>query len=152
MNVREYLENYNELGDEIRRLNVELNKMLMYREDTYNTLQAQAINDMPKAQRQHGSDLVSKAVLVTERYSKTIDMLTTQINDLLNDREKFNLFWHECFFKIDAKERLILDLRFIQGKKWREISQVTYYCEDQCRRKAEDAIDRLQSLADSLLD
>lgn len=152
MNVREYLENYNELGDEIRRLNVELNKMLMYREDTYNTLQAQAINDMPKAQRKHGSDLVSKAVLVIERYSKTIDMLTTQINDLLDEREMFNLFWHECFFKIDAKERLILDLRFIQGKKWREISQVTYYCEDQCRRKAEDAIDRLQLLADSLLD
>lgn len=150
MNVREFLTNYNHIGDEIKRLNSELNRLIECRDDIYNTLKAQVLDGMPKAQRQEGSDVVSNAIGVGDRYNRSIDNIVLRINFLLDQCDEFNRIWAKGFDLINVKERTIIELRYFQEKRWKEVAKAVFYCEDQCRRKADEAIQKLQDYADTI--
>lgn len=155
MNIREYLENYNELGDDIRRLNTELNRLLECREEIYDTLQAQVLSDMPKSEKEEGNDVVSKAAMITiELYSKSIYKLISHINYLQDQQDTFNEIWFKQGL-LSNEEKRIIDIRFFQktdsfGKKltWDDIACITSYCKEQCMRKSEKGIFKMQNEVD----
>lgn len=150
MNVREYLQGYNQIDNEIRFLNDEMNTLLKCREETYSTLKAQVLSDMPKAPHLDGNDCVSKTVLlINERFSQSIDSLSRQINDLLYMRDIFSRVWIQKGL-LSNKEKSIIDLRYFHNKRWEDIANKACYSEKQCRRIAEGAVLKMQKVIDIL--
>lgn len=145
MNVREYLKNYNQIGSEIRRLNSELNRLLVCREDTYNTLKAQVIDGMPKKQRLDGVDIVSESVLFTVlRFGKSIELLGEQINNLLNQCDLFNNIWSNSAI-LKPEERKIIELRYFDQLTWEIVAYKMNYSQRQCKRLVSSALKILQN-------
>lgn len=145
MNIREYLENYNNVGDEIRRLNSELNRLLECREDTYNTIKAQTLSDMPRSPMKQGDDVVSKAAILTiERFVKSVNCISLRIKDLLDMQDEFNQVWFKPML-LSSEEKRIIELRFFHEKQWDEVAVKVGYSERHCTRLAMMAIDKMQT-------
>lgn len=150
MDVREYLVSYNEIGDEIRRLNSELNRLLECREETYNTLQAQFLSGMPVSHRPESEDIISKAaILVIRRFRKGIENLTVQINRLLDQQDLFNDVWNNKV-RLSFQERQVIELEYFNPVelKWDEIGKKMNYSPRHCERLAASAIKKLQEAID----
>lgn len=151
MNVERFLREYQTLGEELIRLNRELNEIICCKEDCYNTLQAQNLTGMPKDQTpEDRPSSVERAVIkISDRYGEAVTYYTNRINDLLDQKRLFEATWSDRML-LSSSERTIITLRYIQDMPWSLVCRKVHYGRTRATAIAQDAMKRLQTHIDEL--
>lgn len=149
MNIERFLREYPALGEEIMRLNKELNNLIACKEETYNTMKAQVMSDMPKisASGENPSVVERTVVTLVDQYAHQIEYYTLMINTLIDQQRIFEKIW----FKPDILsniEREIIQLRMFQERPWDFIARKISYSRMQCLRILKSGMGSLQSELD----
>ena len=154
MNVERFLREYPILGDELMRLNKELNNLIMCKEDNYNTLKAQNITDMPRsATPEDNPSSVEKAVIrlmdIEQRFDIQTLYYTNRINDLIEQKRMFEEVWatKELLTKF---ERRVIELRCFIEYDWATVSRLTNYSRTSVIRVFESAVSKIERRMDEL--
>ncbi len=153
MNIERFLREYPTLGEEIMRLNKELNNLIACKEDTYNTMKAQVMSDMPKISASgENPSLVEKAVVsLIDNYGHKIEYYTLMINNLMDQQQIFEKVW----FMPDLLcrlEKTIIEMRYFKEFHWDLICRQTCYSRPQCMRIAKQAVKTLQNEMDNIFE
>lgn len=151
MNVERFLREYQTLGEELIRLNRELNEVIRCKEDSYNTLQAQNLTGMPKDQTpEDRPSSVERAVIkISDRYGDAVTYYTNRINDLLDQKHLFETAWSDRML-LSNSERTIITLRYIQDMPWSMVCRQAHYARSRACEIAQDALDKLQNRINEL--
>ncbi|NLU53423.1 MAG: hypothetical protein GXX10_11255 [Clostridiaceae bacterium] len=148
MNIRAYLRDYPFINDEILRLQKELNEIIRHKHESYATLKAVPITDMPKGSGL--SDPVYNTVqVIIDRYDHKIEYYTQKINQILDDKALFEQIWFSEI--LSSEERSVIDYRCFQHFDWKQTAKLMKYSTKQCRRIFNRAIEKLQSEVDNLM-
>lgn len=146
MDVERFLKEYPMLTEELIRLNNELNEVIRCKEDCYNTLRAQNLTSMPKDEtpEDHPSTVENAVIRITDRYGAAVSYYTSRINDLLEQKQQFEMAWSDRAL-LTASERMIIMLRYIQDMPWSMVCRQSHYARSRASEIAQDGITKLQN-------
>lgn len=132
------LENYCSCGQEIQKLNAELNQTLQMKIQTQNTLKAQCLTGMPHT---YGvSDTTYNAVERSiDKHETHIVYLTEQIELEYDIRETIN----EAVKKLTMEEFRVIDLHYFKHYKIGRLSGIMHYQKTRCYELKESAIKKI---------
>ena len=151
MDVERFLREYPSLGEEIMRLNRELNNIIICKEDSYNTLKAQNITGMPRnATPEENQSIVERAVIcLLDRYQERTNYYTNRINDLIETQRMFEAIWADMQL-LTTIERRVIELRCFQETTWSMIGQLIHYSRQGAESIYHKAIEKIHSRMESI--
>ncbi len=150
MDVERFLREYPTLGMEILRLNRELNNTIMCKNESYNTLQAQTLTDMPKNRTpEEIQSSVEKAVIrIADKFDEQVSYYTNRINSLIEQQKLFEAIWAEQNLLMST-ERRIIELRYFYDYSWERICRTMYYSRSQASAILRAALEKMQQRIES---
>jgi len=154
VDVEKFLRDYPMLGKEILRLNRELNEMIACRDENYCTLQAQKLNDMPKAAYpEENLSSVESAVIklesLTERYDSKINYYTNRLNDIIDQKETFDAIWSDKEL-LTAIERKVIENRCFLEYDWATVARLSNYSRISVIRTFDKAVQKVSKKINDL--
>jgi len=151
MNAERFLREYPSMGEEIMRLNRELNNLIMCKDESYCTLGAQNITDMPRnATPEENPSSVEKAVIkLIDRFAEREDFYIGKINYLIEQQKMFERIWADMDL-LSSVERRIIELRCFQESTWDSVCQVIHYSRRGAEKIYQKAISKLQDQINSV--
>jgi predicted DNA-binding protein (UPF0251 family) len=116
------LRNYIHSGEDIQKLNTELNQTYQLKIQTQNTLKAAAITGMPHST--NVSDLTYKAVEMSiDRHDKHVEFIVGQIQNIYDEKELI----HEAIKRLTMEEYRAVDLHFFKQYKPGKVAGIMHY-------------------------
>lgn len=116
------LRNYIHSGEEIQKLNTELNQTYQLKLQTQNTLKATTITGMP-----HGTntpDATYQAVEMSiDRHDKHMEYIVGQIQNIYDEKELI----HEAIKRLTMEEYRAIDLHFFKQYKPGKVAGIMHY-------------------------
>lgn len=133
---------YPDIPERVQKLNAELNMIMLSRNESYNTLKAVQITDMP-----HGTgtgdptgDAVSRMI---DKADASAQKIIEQINTLLDYKTELDYILNSGF--LDYNERRYIELRYFDRYNKKRIPDIMYYSSRQCDRFRKKAIAKIEA-------
>ncbi len=116
------LRNYIHSGEDIQKLNTELNQTYQLKTQTQNTLKAATITGMPHST--NTSDLTYKAVEMSiDRHDKHVEFIVGQIQNIYDEKELI----HEAIKRLTMEEYRAVDLHYFKNYKPGKVAGIMHY-------------------------
>lgn len=138
MNIENMLYIYDDIPEEVQKLNRELKDILENRKQTSDTLKATTISDMP-----HGSgtsdptyEAVERAI---ERYEERIAEIIKRIDWLLDTKG----YIEDKLKALNIEEMRVIELRYFRGYKMRRLPYIIHFSLQHCYRIHDEAINKM---------
>lgn len=138
MNIENMLYIYDDIPDEVQKLNKELNDIIINRKQTRDTLKATTITDMPLGGGT--SDPTYEAVeRAIDRYGERIKEITARINWLLDTKG----YIEDKLKALDSEEMRVIELRYFRGYKMKRLPYIIHFSLQHCYRIHDSAFKKM---------
>lgn len=138
--VEVLLRSYPHIPENIQKLNAELNEIISGKNNTYNTLQAAKLSDMPKGERLSNPTYQAVEDIIT-RFESRIEKIRDDIIYWMDLKESID----KALVALELEEYRVIDLRYFKVYKWERIPHIINYSMRNTYNIHEKAINKISA-------